>query len=255
MMPFRNHMRATRHLRTLAIVFLTACGSITAMAQSGKPVEIEYGFPESPPLSFTNAQGESEGMLVRLASALFTKAGVSWRAVGYPAARLFSNLADGSTNFAILVNSPTISDCCIISKTPVFVHELRAYYLGNKPPIKEKSDLVGKSVITIRGYTYGGFMKFVTDEKNRITNNTAANHRTAFEMLDAGRADYLLNYGVNAPEALAPDQLAKLKYDTIGYFDIFLVVSKKHPNAEQFMAKLESILKTLDKEQIFKSAK
>ena len=254
-MSFRDHMRAARHLRALAVLLLAACGSTTAMAQSGKSVDIEYGFPESPPLSFTNAKGEPEGMLVRLASALFSKAGVSWNAVGYPATRLFSNLANGSTNFAILVNSPTVSDCCIISKTPVFVHELRAYSLGDKPPIKEQSDLVGKSVISIRGYTYGGFIRFVTDEKNRISNNVAANHRTAFEMLAVGRADYLLDYGVNAPEALPPEQLAKLKYDTIGYYDIFLVVSKKQPNAEQFMARLESILKTLDKEQLFKNPK
>ncbi|HRE16888.1 MAG TPA: hypothetical protein PLW86_07435, partial [Rhodocyclaceae bacterium] len=115
----------------------------------------------------------------------------------------------------------------------VFTHELRVYYLGDKAPIKARTDLVGKSVITIRGYSYAGFISFVNDEKNRISNNPAANHRTAFEMLDAGRADYLLDYGVNVPEALPPSQLAKLNYDTIGNFDVFLVLSKNYPNAEQ----------------------
>ncbi len=184
-------------------VLVGVAGVVCAQATASAALpEIEYGYPEQPPRSFTNAQGQPEGQAIRMATALFAKAGIPWHATSYPAPRLFKNLDNGTTTFAVMVHNPALYNCCLFNKIPLYTTELKAYYIGDKPPIKNRNDLIGKRIITIRGYSYSGLIGFINDPQNRIVNEIASTHEPAFDMLTAGRADYVLNYDSSASVAL-----------------------------------------------------
>jgi polar amino acid transport system substrate-binding protein len=235
-----------RWLGLLGLMLLAGVASAQAPLRAGMP-EIEYGYPDqSVFVATTNAKGQPDSPMTRLAEVLMDRVGLSWHAVSYPAPRLFSNLQNGTTNFSILVRGSSLEACCIFSRKPVYSTTLNVYSIGNKPPVKSKDDLAGKHIITIRGYSYAGLLKFISDPANRIDNQPAGTHKAAFEMLKAGRADYVVDYASAAGDILAESPIADLRANPIDQLDIYLVLSKSYPEAEKLMARLEDIVRTLD---------
>ncbi len=211
--------------------------SLPAMAGIGAAVsqpEIEYGYPEQPPRVYTNAQGQPDGHYPRLLNMLFKQAGFAWHGASYPAKRLMANLDNGTTNFSILVKNPLLANCCIYGKTPV--------WRAATPTILRKEDLIGKRVIVLAGFSYGGLIDFIDDPQNRISKQVANTHAAAFEMLDTGRGDYLLNYVEPATsEGLAQhpiDDLRSLKINTVY---MYFVINKNYPDAANVLNRLETL--------------
>lgn len=226
----------------------------SAQAQSSRPNEIEYASPDqSVWTTKLNEQGGPDNPLLSVASALFAKAGIPWHGKSYPATRLFKNLQDGISQFSMLVKVPALQECCLWSKKPVTTAEIRVYRLNDKAPIKTFEDLTGKTVITIRGYSYGGLRNFINDEKNRVANNESPTHAAGFKMLANGRADYLIDYAGPATEILASEPLSGIQSDTLLRQDVYLVLSKTWPEAAKVMAQLEIIAGSLDIPAIIKA--
>ncbi len=238
-----------RYVRLLALLL---CWPLFASAQAEKPTDIEFGYVEMPPRTFTNAQGKPDGQLLKLMTAVMNKAGLSWRATSYPANRLISNLKDGSTPMSIVVRVPALEECCLFSKEAVGVAELRIYRIGEKPAIKRREDLSGKTLIVLRGYSYSGLINFINDPKNKISSEVAPTHEAAFDMLAAGRADYLINYSEPSEIALAANPVRNAHFDVFERAERVLVISKSHPNAAKLMERLEGILRTIDKDQFLR---
>lgn len=215
--------------------------------------EIEYGYPDqSIFVSRVNEKGQSDSPMTRLAAVLMERAGIPWHAVPYPASRLFANLQSGATNFSILVRGSNLEGCCLFSRKPVYGTELKAYFVGESTPVKTKADLLGKHVITIRGYSYAGLLKFISDPSNKIVNEVAKTHKAAFEMLAAQRADYVLDYASAAGDILAETPISGLRSVPIDRLEIYLVLSKSYPGAETLMGRLEDIVRTLNVQEILK---
>ena len=218
-----------------------------------KVTEIEYGYPDQSIFVATiNDEGQPDSPMTKLAAVLMERAGLPWHAVPYPAKRLFDNLRNGTTNFSILVRSSLLENCCLFSRNPVYSTTLNVYYIGDKPPITSKENLAGKKIITIRGYSYAGLIKFISDPANRIINEVAGTHRAAFEMLKGKRADYVLDYAPAAEDILAESPIGDIRSNPINQLDIFLVLSKSYPDADKLMMKLEGIVETLDVDEILK---
>lgn len=229
-------------MRTLALAAVTAPFSASAQPFP----EIEYVYPDqSVWTTRTDARGEPENPLLRLAASLFSKAGIPWHGRAYPAARMFEYLQNGTAQFSILVNAPSLRTCCLVGHNPVATAEIRVYRKAGKAPIAAKDDLVGKSVIAIMGYSYAGVLNFINDPKNKIAVSSAQTHDAAFMMLDRERADYLLEYSGPASEVLAAHPIAGIEYDVLARSEVHLVLARSYPNAEAVMAKLEAIAATL----------
>jgi polar amino acid transport system substrate-binding protein len=210
---------------------------------SQPPRDIEYAYPYSSALtSRLNKRGEPENPLLQVADALFAKMGIPWHGVSYPAARVFENLRNGNSDFSMLVNSPALQACCVISKKPVTSTELRVYRLASQAPVTNRNDLAGKRVITVLGYTYGGLLSFLEDQKNNVTNNVAATHEAAFAMLARGRADYLIDYAGPSAEILAEHPIQNIKSDLFQQLDVYLALSKKRSDAVSLMSRMEAIM-------------
>jgi hypothetical protein len=231
-----------------AVLLVTLTAFTTPVTAQSLPL-IEYGYPEQKPRTYTNEKGQPDGYYPRLLNILFKKADMKWRATSYPAPRLMENLNTGATNFSILVKNAKLDSCCLYSSNPVWFDGLMVYWIGDKPPIKSKEDLIGKSLIVMAGYSYGGFVGFINDPQNRITSEPAETHASAFRMLEAGRADYLLNYGEPAQaEALDLRPVANLHSAEISRVHMYFVISKSYPNAENTLKRLESLYNTMQDE-------
>lgn len=242
-------------IRAAALIGCTLLVSVLSppLRAAEPPREIEYAYPDQSVWTIrVNAKGELENPLLRLAGALFSRAGMAWHAKPYPAARMFSYLADGSAEFSMLVRAPQLAECCLFSKAPVASTELRVYRLGDTPAVRTKQDLVGKKVIIIRGYSYAGLLPFFSDPANRVSVNATIKHDAAFAMLEAGRGDYVLDYTGPAQEVLADHAIAGIRNDVLSTLDVHLVLNKSFPDAEAVMAKLEAAASGLNKDEIMK---
>lgn len=217
--------------------------------------ELEYAYPDqSVWTTRTDDQGEPRNPLLALAGALFAEAGVAWHGKSYPATRMFDYLQAGTAQFSMLVNAPALKECCLLSKAPVARTELRVYRTADMPAIRRKEDLAGKSVITIRGYSYGGLLGFVNDPANAITNTVVTKHDHAFAMLDRGRGGYVLDYAGPGAEVLEAQPRADVRHDTLSHLEVYLVLLKSFPDSARLMARLEAIAERLDKDRILSDA-
>ncbi|CAK0767091.1 Amino acid ABC transporter [uncultured Gammaproteobacteria bacterium] len=213
--------------------------------------EIEYAYPDqSVWTARVDTQGNPDNPLLKVASALFARAGVLWHGKSLPAARLFMQLQEGRSQFAMLVKAPTLDRCCLFSQHPIARTELRVYRYKDKPPIKTISDLAGKSVITIRGYSYSKILDFITDGHNAITNSSASTHELSFLMLKSGRGDYLLDYAGPAREVLTDHPIPDLDFDVLAQLEVYLILSRNYPDAATVMSRLEEIAATLNVTEI-----
>lgn len=246
--------RSARRFSFAALILTAFLFSTGAIAQAGKPAEIRYAYLDQSIFYFVaNERGEQiDGPLLRLAAAVFGKASIPWRGEPFPAARLFQNMKNGTSNFTILVHAPALDECCLFSKKSVIGADLRVYRIGNTPPIKNQEQLRGKNIIIVAGYSYGGMIKFLKDPNNAINVEVADSHRAGFAMLKAGRGDYFLDYDGASEQALIGNPVSNLNYDTIDRINLHFVLSKDYPDAEKVMARLEAINATIDMEPILK---
>ncbi|MDR3370388.1 hypothetical protein [Rhodoferax sp.] len=232
----------------VALPWETACGT-----EKSTVPEIEYASPDqSVWTTRVNHKGEPENPLLRVAAVLFAKAGIPWHSRRYPAARMFKSLQDGSAQFSMLVKSPHLQACCLLSRKPITSVEVRAYHLGGRVPINGVNDLVNKNIISIHGYSYGGLLGFLNDEHNHISNNLAPTHLAAFRMLAQQRADYVIDYVGPATEVLAAVPLLGLQSEVVSSQDVYLVLNKNYPDATRVMARLEAIADTLDVDRVMR---
>lgn len=247
--------RLSRQLIALGFAGVMACYPVSASAQSASaaphPRELEYAYPDqSVWTTRVDDHGDPENPLIRLAAVMFEKAGIPWHSRRYPATRIYNYLNDGTVEFSMLVKAPSLSDCCLLSRLPVTGTELRVYHLSDKPAARSREDLIGKRIITIRGYSYGDLRTFLNDPANNITSNAAIKHDAAFAMLEAGRADYLLDYTGPATEVLKEHPIAGIRFTPLSRIDVHLVLAKAYPDSKNVMARLESIVEGLNKEDI-----
>ncbi len=231
-------------------IFLLVIGFMAFIPPSfAAPEELEYAYPD---ISVWTTQRDSEGKLknplVRLAKPLFEKVGIPWHPQDYPAKRMFENLRNGTSKFSMLVNAKkALNGCCLVSKDPVAVVEIRIYSLKTSPPITKREDMLDKDLISLRGYSYAGLRNYIAD--NKISNNLAGDHHAAFAMLAAGRADYVLDYANPAEEVLEENPIKNIKFETMSQSKVYLILSKAYPDAENVMARLEKAAATLDKDE------
>ena len=242
-------MRSVRLLPLFLAVNSALAAEPPPGAVAPPPPELEYVYPDqSVWTTRLDPQGDPVNPLLDFTTVLLARAGLSWHGRGYPAARMFARLRAGTDLFSVLVKSPALAACCLLSRKPVAATELRVYRKAGTPPVGRREDLIGKTVITIRGYSYGGLLEFISQPHNRVVHSATARHESAFAMLEAGRGDYLLDYPGPADEVLAGHPVAGLESDLLQRLDVHLVLSRGYPDAPAVMARLEAIADALGAE-------
>lgn len=227
-----------RYLTTLlifsALVFFSG-------PQSAQAKKLKLGYIEFPPFTYTDEGGEPAGILIDLARTIIPDAGYEFEAFSFPVRRMASYIGSGDLDIWLgLKTLPEFTGKAYIGNSVVAELILRAYSRGEKPPILTKEDLVGKSIIILRGYSYGGWITYIEDPKNNINYIKANKHESAFNMLKANRADYLLDYKEPSDMELKKISIPDLSFNQISALPCYIVISRANPDGQVILDKLEN---------------
>lgn len=222
-------------------VFGVAFGLAFGSGISGAAAQtVKLGYVEFPPYTQTDG-GTAKGSLVEAFDKAAKAAGVAYSAESAPARRLFSGIADGEFHVFLGIKSvKEFEGTTLVSAAPIARIELNAYGVGEAPAVKAKEDLSGKAVIALNGYSYGGWRAWMDDPANKVQIVEARTADQALQLLQAGRAPVLLQYSLPMQQALGGKAAPELKAAPVQALDVYVVVSKKAPDAEALLAKLES---------------
>ncbi len=231
-----------RTIKTFITTTLALLLAAPAAAQS-----LRWAYIEFPPVFFTDDAGKPAGSLIDIGAKVLDKAGFKWKAESFPTKRMIDCMVRGECDLWIgLATLPPFKDTTLAGKSDLLTITLCSYSIGDKPPIAKKEDLSGKSVIVLRSYSYGGWIHYIKDPANNVRyQEIPDDHETAFKMLAAGRADYLLDYA--GPSAGVIEKLAipDLRNAVLSSFGARMVVSKKTPHAETILQRLEAAYREL----------
>lgn len=235
--------------RCLKIILLSVGVILAAGSGNADAVKLRIGYIEFPPFTYTDDNGRPAGILIDMASKVYPEAGYGYEAASYPVRRLASYIGSGDLDIWMgLKTLPEFEGKAFIGKTVVAELVLRAYFKGKKQPIITREDMNGKSIIVMRGYSYGGWITYIEDPKNHINYIKANKHDAAFNMLLAGRADYLLDYREPSEMALQKISIPDLSFNLISALPCYFVVSRKTPHGQDVIDRLEKAHEKLKKQ-------
>ncbi|MBF0377895.1 MAG: transporter substrate-binding domain-containing protein [Desulfamplus sp.] len=211
--------------------------------------EVKIGVLHFPPFYVVEEGQEPSGILIDYIKASLDKCSITYSIEGYPAKRVYKNLANGISNIFLGPKGvPEFEGNVIYGNEKVIQIDLRIYTRGDTQLLKTKEELKGRTILIIRGYGYGGLIKYLEDPTNNITLDVTDGHELAFKKLQMKRADYLLDYSAPAETTLKSVIIPGIQNHSISLLDVFFIVSKKTPDAEKLLKQLEQAFVDLKKE-------
>lgn len=227
----------------MRLSIFTICAILFFQYNFGFAQTMRVGLLNFPPFGI---EGEEEhdppqGIIVDRLSKTFNKIGLKNKIRIYPALRLFKGFESGSVDFLLASESQIdrFKKIAVFSVKPLMTIKLRAYAFNENIPLpKLKEDLNGMRIVTIRGYSYLGYLKHINDPKNKIINNIVDTYKSGFFLLISGRADILLGYAF--PAEFAINNLPEFQFNYKNLFEqnIFFSLSKNYPNYKIVLDKI-----------------
>ncbi len=231
--------RARHLLRSGLGILLCVVTLLLATAVRAQPVKVVY--VDFKPYTFTNEQGEADGLLNLLTRKVLNEAGLEAEFREMPLLQMYEEINRGDLDIAFLMGAfPVWKHVMIFGREPLARLQLQVYFTDNMPPVRSSQDLRGKSALLVKGYTYGYMRDYLQFPENRVQLTLADNHREAFETLASGRNIYLLDYLRPAEETVLKMQLPGLMQRTLSQVPIYWAVSKRSPQAQGLLATLEA---------------
>lgn len=234
----------------VSLIAVIALSAVIITNQKLDAQEIQAHVFNFQPFYVVEEGKEPSGILVDAMKAVFEKCNMSYTIKGYPAKRAYVNLAEGKSNIFLGVKGvPELEGNVLYGNEKITKIDLRVYTRKETPLLKTKEELKGKKILTIRGYSYGGFIKYLEDPANNIELDVTDGHELAFKKLQGKRADYLLDYSAPAETTLKSVIIPGIQNHSISVLDIFIILSKKTPDAENVLKTLEQAFVDLKKEE------
>lgn len=207
---------------------------------------LRLGYIEFAPYYWTDNDNVARGHFIDLARLVVNDAGYKITTKSYPPKRVSKVVSEGQAD--LYFGLKTLSDFrsgVLVSKTNLDSIELRAYNVRNLPDLKTKEDLKDKTILILRGYSYGDWGNYIRNPNNNIDYQVADSHTQALRILTRRPVDYLLDYKLPVKLALAEVEVPNLRYNTVFTLEPHIIISKKVPNAESVLNKLEASYKKL----------
>ncbi len=227
----------------IGILFLILVLGGASVVSAKDPVRI--GIFNFPPFYSKKAGQPAEGFLIDLAKTEFGEIDETPVFKIYHTPTLIKNIALGEVDVGMLIKHPALLGAAHYSKKPISSIELVAFRGANATKINSYVELSGKKLLVLAGYGYGGLRKKMSQLDPEPRMIEASDIQSGLDMLLAGRADYFLSYLKPSREIAArkgyTGQDNWLVSDEISKFDVYWVISKKMPNSEELLRKLESV--------------
>lgn len=230
-----------------ALLFLLCGCPVWGTVSWAEEREVRVGALDFPPFYEVVSNQVTGGVMLEPIAKLMKEADLHYRLNGFPPKRLYRLLANGEVHFFIgLEHAPEYDGQVYASPSPINIIRLQLYRLPTTAKLPTVQALAGKTLLVIRGYSYGGaLLKLLRLTPTPIVRE-ANDHHQALQMLQAGRADYLLDYSQAVNYTLQEmEDPPKLAAKTLSVLKLHLLVSKKAPDAERLIQKLTHAMERL----------
>lgn len=238
-------------LRIFCLVLTAALWANASPAHStsdGARPQVQVGFYEFPPYSYTDDQGRPQGALLRLTKRLLKHAGYQAVLRSYPGERLYNGLRDGSIQ--LWPGAPGkhgLAEHTLETRTQLGAIVLNLYFRRDTLLPRIPEDLQGRGVIMISGYSYWPQTNaLLNDPALAIMQHRTATHSAALEMLQRRRGDFLLDYQTPVEQARLRLGMTELPYVQLQRVPLKLIVSRHAPAAEALRDALDRAYQELD---------
>ncbi len=223
----------------LCILFL-----LWAMAAEADKPSLTFGYIEFAPFYSTSPDGKARGPFIDMARRLGEAIGYDIIPVALPPKRAVKLVGSGEVDlwFGLATNT-LYNDNVYISKEPIDHLELRAYSMQAMTTFTSRQDLVGKSVVVTRGYSFGGLRAFIDDPKNEIYVVQVSNLAQAFKVLKIRDLDYVIGYTRPVAKILKEYPMPGISSRVLSSLDIHVTLYKGVENANQLMEDFERFQK------------
>lgn len=236
-----NSYRIRKSLLTWFFFTLFSFCSFPVGAES-----VKVGYIEFPPYTYTANDGKPAGIFIELARTVFNRLGIDIESeISYPTARLVRNMGNGDIDVWYGAMVPELEETAIYGKEPIGRIEMNIYAVENLPVVNRVEDLKGKRVITILGYGYGGWGRYLRDVKNGVECYQTKSHEIALDFLKTGRVDYLLDYTCPVNNALKTITVPGLVKKRLKILSCYFSVSRKRPECVKLIQRIDSELKKM----------
>lgn len=211
--------------------------------------KLKVAYIDFPPFYSQDSGGHAQGFLSDRVAAITKIAGYEIEMNLRPAKRMIHEIVQGDLDVWMGASGfPEFKDTTLIGKNIFTTLELKAYSLNNISQIQKKEDLRGKKVILMSGYSYGGWITFLQDPANQISITEARSTDQALRLLRSqSRGDILLHYSTPVEFEFKKNPIADLQSTLLTKVETHIVVSKKNPDSEKILQKLEDALLQIDK--------
>jgi len=205
-------------------------------AGPGQTQVLQVGVTPIAPLYTVSEQGVVGGILTDLLIQALDKIDMPYDIRVYPPKRLLRNIISGVASLTIGVknNLQRPESRALYSDKPVYQLQLQIYSLASTPVIDRLEDLRGHNVGLVRGYQYGSGREQLEAVNNSGRIVDVSSHLSGLNLLSKKRIAYFLNY---RQTSVAEDRA--IRHYTLHTVDMYFIVSKRHPRAQQLMESLE----------------
>ena len=227
------------------VIFITPCFA-----------QMTVGYTDFPPYTYIDETGKVVGTFHDQVIKVLQEAGFDiakdfiFKVI--PSKRLFADIISGAVTINVGIQVPILKDQIYFGTIPFLTIVTKAYFIGDKQPISSKGQFAGKSIISIRGFSFGDLLAFWTDPNNKCDYKETGTHESALKMLQVGRGDYLVDYSVPIERELEKNNVVGIKSSTISTIPVYFIVSKAVPNGEALMNKIDVAHKSLVQKGIIK---
>lgn len=226
----------------LGILVLVVAGHLQA---EDSTLTLKAAFLHYPPMAYLDENNEPAGSVVELTEQIAAQSGLRIEWVSYPIKRIYKGLETGDIDLwpgsqAI----PALRESTLETPSIGIDITLCALSLEGTPAIERLQDLSHSQLVLIRGYTYRAQLDAVLAKNDRRPIVTP-DHSAAIQLLERGRADYLISYNDPIEQALLESPQANAKCDVIDRWPLVYVVSRKVPDAQQLVERLTEAHRTV----------
>lgn len=155
---------------------------------------LKLGSPHFPPYVYFDIDGKLTGLWMTQLSPVLGDAQINYSAVYIPIKRFYSSAATGKIDLSAMPKGLPGMENVLFSARPFSHFDLRAFWLDDAQRISSISELAGRKVALIKGYSYGGQVLSNIEQAQRSQFVVAEDQRIALKMLMDKEVDYVLGY-------------------------------------------------------------
>lgn len=213
-------------LFTSVLSFLVTLHCSASAMAADQAVDVIY--INMPPYTYTDEQGRASGILNRLTRQVLEQQNIHANFVEVPRPQLFDQVNQGHRGIAHLIGAfPVPKQQLKFSSRPLAYLHLKVYYTA-APDVRNMSDLRGKEVILLKGYTYGYLHDYLKLTENRVKLILVDSHEQGFKLLRQQSNLYLLDYEKPLLEAVGEIKVQQLNQYSLSEIPVYWASSAKN---------------------------